>query len=131
MYVLSIFFKSYVDSFITWAGIVFLVRTLRGSRSGIRKSDTVVNLIVRSAIQTGCFATIWAIADLVTWFFLPRVMAFRLFDLTSGSIYTHVSDYSSVQMTYLKEAYLRQSLTPFLHVSICVSRCYRQRSNSD
>ncbi|KAI0000706.1 hypothetical protein BJV74DRAFT_129920 [Russula compacta] len=90
------------ECFITF----FLVRTLRGSRSGMRRSDTVVNHIVRSTIQTGCFATVWAIAGLVTWFFLPRVMAFRLFDLTSGSIYTHAIFDTLLSRVHLRERML-------------------------
>ena len=76
-------------------GIVFLVRTLLKSRTGVRRSDTVVNYLVRATIQTGGLATAWAIAGLVTWFFLPRIYAFRVIDITSGSVYTHVSGASS------------------------------------
>ena len=34
-------------------GIVSLVRALMKSRTGVRKSDTVVNYLVRATIQTG------------------------------------------------------------------------------
>ena len=85
-------------------GIVFLVRSLLKSRTGVRKSDTVVNYLVRATIQTGGLATAWAIAGLVTWFFLPKIYAFRVIDITSGSIYTHVSDSSSDSLFHLKVA---------------------------
>ena len=71
--------------------IVFLSRTLLKSRSGVRRSDSIVDYLVRNVIQTGCLATIWAIAALVTWFWLSRnVTIYRIFDITSGTIYTHV-----------------------------------------
>jgi len=38
-------------------GIVFLVRALLKSHTGIRKSDTVVNYLVRATIRTGGLST--------------------------------------------------------------------------
>jgi len=67
----------------------FLVRMLIQSRSGIRRSDAVVNYLVRSVIQTGCLATIWAIAALISWFYVSKNSTYRFFDITSGTIYTH------------------------------------------
>ena len=61
------------------------------SRNGLHKSDSIVNFLVRNVIQTGCLAAAWAIAALATWFWLSRnVMIYRIFDFTSGTIYTHV-----------------------------------------
>ena len=71
--------------------VVFLTRTLLASRSGLQKSDTLVNHLVRNVIHIGLFATIWAFAGLVTFFLLPRDTVYTIFDVTSGSIYTHVS----------------------------------------
>jgi hypothetical protein len=83
--------------------VVFLVRSLLKSRSGVRTSDSVVHYIVRNVIQTGLLATTWAIAALVTWFLLPGVSAYRVFDITSGSVYTQVSSSRAVQLCRLKE----------------------------
>jgi hypothetical protein len=68
------------------------VRELLKNRIGIRRSDTLINYLVRTTIQTGGLATAWAIGGLVMWFLLPHIQAFRSFDITSGSIYAHVSD---------------------------------------
>ncbi|KAI0251536.1 hypothetical protein BJV78DRAFT_1210478 [Lactifluus subvellereus] len=68
----------------------FLSRALLMSRSGIQKSDHVVNHLVRNVIQLGLFATLWAIAGLATWFLLPQSTINTLFEMTSGSIYTHM-----------------------------------------
>jgi hypothetical protein len=77
--------------------IVFLARILLKSRSGIRRSDRVIGYLIRTSIQTGVLATAWAIAGLATWFLLSRqISAYRLVDLTSGTVYTNVSRSSSV-----------------------------------
>ena len=72
--------------------IVFLARALLSSRSGLQRSDSVVNHLVRNVIQIGLFAMIWAFAELGTYFLLPKRDIYTLFDMTSGLIYTHVSD---------------------------------------
>ena len=57
----------------------------------MRQSDLTINYIVRGIIQTGCLATAWALAALATFFLLPKVTAYMFFNITSGTIYTHVS----------------------------------------
>jgi hypothetical protein len=64
-----------------------------------------VRYLVRNVIQTAALATIWALAALVSWFWLKRdILVYRVFDITSGTVYTHVS-VSSVWQDYchLKE----------------------------
>jgi hypothetical protein len=53
-----------------------------------------MKILVRNVIQTGRPATTWAIARLVTWFWLSENVTtiYRIFDITSGTIYTHVGD---------------------------------------
>ncbi|KAI0276238.1 hypothetical protein BGY98DRAFT_716006 [Russula aff. rugulosa BPL654] len=67
----------------------FLVRTLLKARSGMQKTDMMVKYLVRNVIQTAGLATIWAIAALVARFWLTRVLIYRVFDITSGTVYTH------------------------------------------
>jgi hypothetical protein len=69
---------------------VFLGRALLASRTGLKTSDTLVRSLLRNVIQIGLFATIWALAGLATYFLLPQRTFYTLFDMTSGSIYTHV-----------------------------------------
>jgi len=66
----------------------FLSRALLKNRSGIRSSDSVVYYLIRNVIQIGLVATTWAIAALVTWFLLPQNSTYRIFDITSGTVYT-------------------------------------------
>jgi hypothetical protein len=101
MCVPSLFFGAHVDR--SFSRIVFLTRVLLKSRSGVHKSDRVVSYLVRTTIQTGGLATAWAVAGLGTWFLLPGVSVYRLIDLTSGSVYTHVGRPSSVSLLHLKE----------------------------
>ncbi|KAH9981355.1 hypothetical protein BGW80DRAFT_328814 [Lactifluus volemus] len=68
----------------------FLSRALLGSRSGIQGSDQVIRYLVRSVIQIGLFAMIWAIAGLATYFLEPNFGMYALLDATSGLIYTHM-----------------------------------------
>jgi hypothetical protein len=68
----------------------FLGRALLANRSGLKNSDTLVRHLFRNVVQIGLFATIWALAALATYFFLPHKTIYTLFDMTSGSIYTHV-----------------------------------------
>ena len=89
-------------SMISSLAIVFLVRVLLKSRIGIRKSDNVVNFLVRGAIQTGFLAALWAIGGLVTSFFVPQNLVYRVFDVTSGSVYTHVGVSSLFQHPVLR-----------------------------
>ena len=71
---------------------VLLSRLLLKARSGMRQSDLTINYIVRNIIQTGCLATAWALAALATWFLLSHdISVYRIFDMTSGTVYTHVS----------------------------------------
>ncbi|KAI9507853.1 hypothetical protein F5148DRAFT_64684 [Russula earlei] len=81
----------------------FLTRVLVMSRSGMPKSDTMVNYLVRSVIQTGCLATTWALAALVTWFFLSNNLVYRIFDLTSGTVYTHAIFETLIERIRLRE----------------------------
>ena len=77
--------------------IVLLARALLKSRSGFRNSDTVVNYLIRNVIQIGFFAMLWAIGELVTWFFLPKSAIYTVFYTTTGSMYTHVGGSSSLK----------------------------------
>jgi hypothetical protein len=52
-----------------------------------------VNRIVFSVIQTGLIGTLCALAGLTTWFFLRTTSIYVIFDITVGSVYTHVRCY--------------------------------------
>lgn len=75
--------------------IAFLIRALLKSRSGFERSDSLVRYFTRRVIQLGLFAVVWSLAGMATWFLLPKYTVFAFFDMTSGSIYTHVSSFLS------------------------------------
>lgn len=80
---------------------VFLARALLKSRSGLEKTDGIVNYVVRQVIQTGLLAMVWAIIELATWFLLPRSVIYIVFDLTSGSVYMHVSSFFPIETAFM------------------------------
>ncbi|KAF8476314.1 hypothetical protein DFH94DRAFT_758395 [Russula ochroleuca] len=65
----------------------FLARALLKSRSGVCRSDKMLRYLARNVIQTGVLATIWAISALVSWFWLKHLFVYRVFDITSGTVY--------------------------------------------
>jgi len=73
---------------------VFLRRALLSSRSGIKKSDSIVRHFVRNAVQIGLFATLWSLAAFGTFFLWPKWTIYTIFDMSSGLIYTHVGSRS-------------------------------------
>jgi len=83
----------------------FLTLALLQSRTGFQKSDGVVRYLVGRVVQIGFFATLWTIAGLATWFLMPRYVIYALFDVTSGTIYTH-----AIYDTLLSRRRLRQRL---------------------
>ncbi|KAI0294727.1 hypothetical protein B0F90DRAFT_1224573 [Multifurca ochricompacta] len=69
---------------------LFLCRALLKARSGLHKSDRIVKCLVRSVIQVGFFATLWAVAGLGTCLLVPRSTVYTVFEMTVGPIYTHM-----------------------------------------
>jgi len=71
----------------------------------MQQSDTVVRYLIRNIIQTAALATIWSIAALVSWFWVKRMVIFSVFDMTSGTVYTHVSVSSVAELLFFKGEY--------------------------
>ena len=80
--------------------LVFLARALLSSRSGLQKTNTVVEYLVRNVIKIGFFASLWAIGSLVGWVFLPKLSLYTVFNNSAGSMYTHVSGSSLDTASY-------------------------------
>jgi len=81
----------------------FLIRALLKSRSGFEKSDSLVHYLTRRVVQLGLFAVIWSLAGMATWFLLPKYTVYAFFDMTSGSIYTHMLFDTLLSRTQLRE----------------------------
>jgi hypothetical protein len=82
--------------------VVLLSRALLKARTGLQRSDSVVNYLIRRVIQTGFVAALWVVAESVTWFLLPKTAAYRIFDMTVGAMYTHVSGLYRNHHVYLE-----------------------------
>ncbi|KAH7921677.1 hypothetical protein BV22DRAFT_1132059 [Leucogyrophana mollusca] len=73
------------DAFITATLTIILSR----SRTGFRKTDTVLNRLIRGAIQTGLFAGIFSLGDLVSFLSWPDTNLYGMFAVPIGRIYTN------------------------------------------
>ncbi|KAK7690074.1 hypothetical protein QCA50_006720 [Cerrena zonata] len=59
------------------------------SRTGFRRTDTVLYRLIRGAVQTGLFAGIFSVADLATFLTLPETNLYGMFAIPIGRIYTN------------------------------------------
>lgn len=76
--------------------------SLSRSRTGFRKTDTLINRLIRGAIQTGLFASIFALADLFSFTLAGTTTLYAMFAYPIGRIYTNVS----LLLAYLFTFYL-------------------------
>jgi len=74
-----------VDTFITVTLTIILAR----SKTGYRKTDTVLNRLIRGAVQTGLFAGIFSLGDLISFLALPTTNFYGMFAIPLGRIYTN------------------------------------------
>jgi len=78
-------FQTVADLLIT----AVLSFVLARSRTGFRKTDTVVNRLIRGAIQTGLFAALFALADLFSFVLHKNTNLYAMFAYPIGRIYTN------------------------------------------
>ncbi|KIM46054.1 hypothetical protein M413DRAFT_441116 [Hebeloma cylindrosporum] len=62
---------------------------LSRSRTGFRRTDTIINRIIRGAVQTGLFASIFALADLFSFMLHRNTNLYAMFAYPLGRIYTN------------------------------------------
>jgi len=78
-------FQTCADLFIT----LILTYVLTRSRTGFRKTDTIINRLIRGAIQTGLFASLFALADLFSFVLHGDTYLYAMFAFPIGRIYTN------------------------------------------
>jgi len=88
-----------LDPFVTlWLGsqtaadlliTVSLTWVLSRSRTGFRRTDTIINRIIRGSVQTGLFVSIFALADLFSFLFSRNTYLYAMFAYPLGRIYTN------------------------------------------
>ncbi|KAF8205091.1 hypothetical protein BJ912DRAFT_22740 [Pholiota molesta] len=78
-------FQTSADIMITASLTISLTR----ARTGFRRTDTIINRIIRGAIQTGLFASIFALADLFSFMFHRNTNLYAMFAYPIGRIYTN------------------------------------------
>ncbi|KAI0090562.1 hypothetical protein BDY19DRAFT_717758 [Irpex rosettiformis] len=99
-----------VDVFVTGVLGFLLAR----SKTGFRKTDSVINQLIRGAIQTGLFAGIFSLGDLITFIKMPETNFYGMFAIPIGRIYTN-----TLLDTLLSRRGLRQQLNgTFVDVNV-------------
>jgi len=78
-------FQTSADLVITFT----LTYVLSRSRTGFRKTDTIINRIIRGAIQTGLFASLFALADMFSFLLHRDTNLYAMFAFPLGRIYTN------------------------------------------
>ncbi|KAJ7167442.1 hypothetical protein C8R43DRAFT_1232336 [Mycena crocata] len=76
---------SFVDLLIT--GI--LIHALTRNKTGFYLTDTIINQLIRGAVQTGLFASMFAFGDLFAFVFAPETTFYAMFAYPIGRIYTN------------------------------------------
>ncbi|KAJ7913881.1 hypothetical protein B0H13DRAFT_460036 [Mycena leptocephala] len=83
--VLWLSFQSASDFLITTSLVIVLAR----SRAGFRNTDTAINRLICGAIETGTFASVFALADLFSFVFFRNTNLYAMFAFPIGRIYTN------------------------------------------
>ncbi|KAF8078980.1 hypothetical protein FPV67DRAFT_89118 [Lyophyllum atratum] len=78
-------FQTSADLMITFVLSYVLTR----SRTGFRKTDTIINRLIRGAIQTGTFSSLFAVGDLVSFTLYGDTNFYAMFAYPIGRIYTN------------------------------------------
>ncbi|KAF7360546.1 hypothetical protein MVEN_00785700 [Mycena venus] len=76
---------SSVDLLIT----AILIFVLARSKTGFRRTDTIINRLIRGAVQTGLFASMFALGDLFSFVFASNTTFYAMFAYPIGRIYTN------------------------------------------
>ncbi|KAH8818698.1 hypothetical protein DL96DRAFT_1621742 [Flagelloscypha sp. PMI_526] len=84
--------ESGVDIIIT--GV--LSRALWRSRTGITRTNTIINRCIRAAIQSGLFPSVFAFLHFIVFFFWPYTYLYAIFHYPLGRIYSNSLIYSLV-----------------------------------
>ena len=99
---------------------VVLTFVLSRSRTGFQKTDSMINRLIRGAIQTGLFASIFALADLFSFVLHRETNLYAMFAFPIGRIYTNVRDIS-ISLCYVFE----EAANPILDL-VRYSKCSYQ-----
>lgn len=75
-----------------------LTYTLKKARTGFHKTDTIINRLIRGAVQTGLFASIFALCDLFSFLLRRQTYLYAMFAYPIGRIYTNVSTFLDARL---------------------------------
>ncbi|KAJ6614982.1 hypothetical protein B0H10DRAFT_1916209 [Mycena sp. CBHHK59/15] len=69
--------------------LVILSYTFSKSKTAFTRTNTVLNRLIRGAVQSGVFTSVFALGTLLSFRFSPSTYMIALFALPIGRIYTH------------------------------------------
>lgn len=72
------------------SSLVSLCWSLWRSRTGFRKTDSLLYRVMRGAVQTGLFVTVFALGDMFSFHFNPETNLYAMFAFPIGRIYSNV-----------------------------------------
>ncbi|CAA7269853.1 unnamed protein product [Cyclocybe aegerita] len=84
---------------------VSLIYTLVKSRTGFERSDTVVNRLVRTAIQTGSLFSLFSLLSLILYFVRPSATLYQFFYFAVTHLYANTLMDSLLCRQHLREVW--------------------------
>ncbi|KAF8126437.1 hypothetical protein K438DRAFT_1890621 [Mycena galopus ATCC 62051] len=117
---------SAVDLLITAILIIVLSR----SKTGFRRTDTIINRLIRGAIQTGLFASMFALGDLLSFILAPTTTFYAMFAFPIGRVYTiTLLDTLNARMVFYRmdqqnTSWQTGAMTHAFHMKTYISQTY-------
>lgn len=75
------------------------------AKTGVKKTDAVIHRLIRGAVQTGFFAVVFSLGDLICFLKVPETNLYGMFAIPLGRIYTN-----TLMDTLLSRDSLREKL---------------------
>ncbi|KAF8126439.1 hypothetical protein K438DRAFT_968232 [Mycena galopus ATCC 62051] len=116
---------SAVDLLITAILIIVLSR----SKTGFHRTDTIINRLIRGAIQTGLFASMFALGDLLSFIIAPTTTFYAMFAFPIGRVYTStLLDTLNARMVFYRmdqqSTSQTDATTHAFHMKTCINQTY-------
>lgn len=97
------------------------------SKTGFRKTDHVIHRLMRGSIQTGLFAGIFSMGDLITFTRWPDTNMYGMFAIPIGRIYTNVSYVRPCRHSDDADAFVDSTRHPSHEVGTPTTTTWRHR----
>ncbi|TFK36145.1 hypothetical protein BDQ12DRAFT_654967 [Crucibulum laeve] len=96
-----------------WIITITLSYVLLRSKTGIGRTNTVIHRLIRGAVQTGVFASVFALGDMFSFLLLQNTNFYAMFAYPIGRIYTN-----TLMDTLNARPHIRSMLEPTVDVDL-------------